>query len=179
MPYHATLTCAPVPACASACQGVIGPGGVQWMTAGRGIIHSEMPKVTDGILWGFQLWINLPKKDKMCKPRCVGRVASLGVALDEWPLGCRRMTGLAEGTLSAARFEDKRGGGGVSTPVEERAECFVEPRSDVTLQCVVAASYCWPHSSSTGHHHKAPSLPCLPVPHPTLSFPQVPGLPEG
>lgn len=50
-------------------QGVIGPGGVQWMTAGRGIIHSEMPKVTDGILWGFQLWINLPKKDKMCKPR--------------------------------------------------------------------------------------------------------------
>lgn len=50
-------------------QGVIGPGGVQWMTAGRGIIHSEMPKVTDGLLHGFQLWINLPKKDKMCKPR--------------------------------------------------------------------------------------------------------------
>ncbi|KAG2491833.1 hypothetical protein HYH03_009790 [Edaphochlamys debaryana] len=50
-------------------QGVIKSGGVQWMTAGRGIIHSEMPKVTDGILWGFQLWINLPKKDKMCKPR--------------------------------------------------------------------------------------------------------------
>ncbi|GIL86172.1 hypothetical protein Vretimale_13815 [Volvox reticuliferus] len=50
-------------------QGVIGPGGVQWMTAGRGIIHSEMPKSTDGMLWGFQLWINLPKKDKMCKPR--------------------------------------------------------------------------------------------------------------
>ncbi|EFJ46046.1 hypothetical protein VOLCADRAFT_81996 [Volvox carteri f. nagariensis] len=49
--------------------GVIGPGGVQWMTAGRGIIHSEMPKSTDGMLWGFQLWINLPKKDKMCKPR--------------------------------------------------------------------------------------------------------------
>eukprot|EP00798_Chlamydomonas_sp_ICE-L_P021311 gene21311-28242_t len=50
-------------------QGVIGPGGVQWMTAGRGIIHSEMPKVTTGMLHGFQLWINLPKKDKMCKPR--------------------------------------------------------------------------------------------------------------
>ncbi|KAJ9521816.1 hypothetical protein QJQ45_024671 [Haematococcus lacustris] len=44
-------------------------GGVQWMTAGRGIIHSEMPKVTDGVLHGFQLWINLPQKDKMCKPR--------------------------------------------------------------------------------------------------------------
>mmetsp|Transcript_21360 Transcript_21360/g.46698 ORF Transcript_21360/g.46698 Transcript_21360/m.46698 type:complete len:293 (-) Transcript_21360:786-1664(-) len=49
--------------------GVIGPGGVQWMTAGRGIIHSEMPKSTEGLLHGFQLWINLPAKDKMCKPR--------------------------------------------------------------------------------------------------------------
>jgi len=49
--------------------GVIRDGGVQWMTAGRGIVHSEMPKVTKGDLWGFQLWINLPKKDKMCKPR--------------------------------------------------------------------------------------------------------------
>lgn len=39
------------------------------MTAGRGIVHSEMPKVTEGNLWGFQLWINLPKKDKMVKPR--------------------------------------------------------------------------------------------------------------
>lgn len=50
-------------------QGVIGPGGVQWMTAGRGIIHSEMPRATDGMLWGFQLWINLPAKNKMDKPR--------------------------------------------------------------------------------------------------------------
>ena len=41
------------------------------MTAGRGIIHSEMPVVTQGDLWGFQLWINLPRKDKMVKPRCV------------------------------------------------------------------------------------------------------------
>lgn len=50
-------------------QGVIGPGGVQWMTAGRGIIHSEMPVVTSGMLHGFQLWVNLPAKDKMVKPR--------------------------------------------------------------------------------------------------------------
>lgn len=48
--------------------GVICPGGVQWMTAGRGIIHSEMPVVTSGDLHGFQLWINLPAKDKMVKP---------------------------------------------------------------------------------------------------------------
>ncbi len=44
-------------------------GSVQWMTAGRGIIHSEMPKQKDGLLWGFQLWINLPAADKMCEPR--------------------------------------------------------------------------------------------------------------
>lgn len=50
-------------------QGIIGPGGVQWMTAGRGIIHSEMPRSVRGRLWGFQLWVNLPSKDKFCKPR--------------------------------------------------------------------------------------------------------------
>jgi len=49
--------------------GVITDGGVQWMTAGRGIIHSEMPVVTEGDLHGFQLWVNLPAKDKMVKPR--------------------------------------------------------------------------------------------------------------
>lgn len=49
--------------------GVLGPGGVQWMTAGRGIIHSEMPEQEDGLLWGFQLWVNLPARDKMTAPR--------------------------------------------------------------------------------------------------------------
>lgn len=56
-------------------QGVITDGGVQWMTAGRGIIHSEMPVVTQGDLWGFQLWINLPSKDKMTKPQYQGELA--------------------------------------------------------------------------------------------------------
>lgn len=50
-------------------EGVIEPGGVQWMTAGRGIVHSEMPEQTDGLLWGFQLWINLPAAEKMTSPR--------------------------------------------------------------------------------------------------------------
>lgn len=49
-------------------EGVIGPGGVQWMTAGRGIVHSEMPEQEDGLLKGFQLWVNLSAKDKMTKP---------------------------------------------------------------------------------------------------------------
>lgn len=47
--------------------GIIGGGDIQWMSAGSGIIHEEMPQGTNGLL-GFQLWINLPKKDKMMKP---------------------------------------------------------------------------------------------------------------
>ncbi len=50
-------------------RGVIGAGDAQWMTAGSGIIHQEMPLNTAGTLKGFQLWVNLPKKDKMCTPK--------------------------------------------------------------------------------------------------------------
>jgi quercetin 2,3-dioxygenase len=46
-------------------EGVIASGDVQWMTAGSGVIHSEMPEQEDGLLHGFQLWLNLPAKDKM------------------------------------------------------------------------------------------------------------------
>ena len=46
-------------------RGDLGPGDVQWMTAARGIIHSEMPQQTEGRMRGFQLWINLPAKEKM------------------------------------------------------------------------------------------------------------------
>jgi len=50
--------------------GVIEGGGVQWMTAGSGIIHEEMPQQTDsGLLWGLQLWVNLPASHKMMPPR--------------------------------------------------------------------------------------------------------------
>ncbi len=49
-------------------EGVIEPGGIQWMTAGRGIIHSEMPEQEDGMLEGFQLWVNLPAQHKMDAP---------------------------------------------------------------------------------------------------------------
>ena len=49
-------------------EGVIEPGGIQWMTAGKGIVHSEMPEQENGMLEGFQLWINLPAENKMDKP---------------------------------------------------------------------------------------------------------------
>jgi hypothetical protein len=50
-------------------EGLLGPGSVQWMTAGRGILHSEMPEQDAGLMQGFQLWVNLPAKDKMTAPR--------------------------------------------------------------------------------------------------------------
>ena len=49
--------------------GRLGPGAAQWMTAGHGIVHSEMPKQDSGLLWGLQLWVNLPRARKMTKPR--------------------------------------------------------------------------------------------------------------
>ncbi|MEM7254371.1 MAG: pirin family protein [Pseudomonadota bacterium] len=50
-------------------QGILSPGSVQWMTAGRGIVHSEMPEQEEGLLHGFQLWVNLPAANKLCAPR--------------------------------------------------------------------------------------------------------------
>jgi redox-sensitive bicupin YhaK (pirin superfamily) len=50
-------------------RGELRAGSVQWMTAGRGIIHSEMPQQQDGLMWGFQLWVNLPARLKMTEPR--------------------------------------------------------------------------------------------------------------
>jgi quercetin 2,3-dioxygenase len=49
--------------------GLLGPGSVQWMTAGRGIVHSEFPEQEQGLMWGFQLWVNLPAREKMTAPR--------------------------------------------------------------------------------------------------------------
>ena len=49
-------------------EGLLENGGVQWMTAGRGVIHSEIPQQQDGVMEGFQLWLNLPAREKMCAP---------------------------------------------------------------------------------------------------------------
>lgn len=48
--------------------GLLGPGGAQWMVAGSGLIHSELPEQESGLMEGFQLWLNLPAVDKMCAP---------------------------------------------------------------------------------------------------------------
>jgi len=49
-------------------EGLLESGGIQWMTAGRGVVHSEMPEQQDGTMEGFQLWLNLPSRDKMSAP---------------------------------------------------------------------------------------------------------------
>ena len=49
-------------------EGLLESGGMQWMTAGRGVIHSEIPQQREGRMEGFQLWLNLSGKDKMCAP---------------------------------------------------------------------------------------------------------------
>ena len=49
-------------------EGLLSNGGVQWMTAGRGLIHSELPEQEEGVMEGFQLWLNLPGRDKMGPP---------------------------------------------------------------------------------------------------------------
>lgn len=86
--------------------GVIGPGGVQWMTAGRGIVHSEMPKVTEGDLWGFQLWINLPAKDKMIKPRYQDYQAKDIPVVEKDGLRIRVMAGESHGTVGPIKMRN-------------------------------------------------------------------------
>ncbi|ABD68555.1 Pirin-like [Rhodoferax ferrireducens T118] len=49
-------------------EGLLENGGVQWMTAGKGVIHSEIPQQEEGVMEGFQLWLNLPQRDKMNTP---------------------------------------------------------------------------------------------------------------
>lgn len=49
-------------------EGLLQAGSIQWMTAGSGIVHSEMPEQEDGLMWGFQLWVNLPASQKMKAP---------------------------------------------------------------------------------------------------------------
>ncbi len=79
--------------------GRLGPGAAQWMTAGRGIVHSEMPKQERGLMWGFQLWVNLPARRKLIPPRYQDIAPTLipEVALEKGRL--RVIAGTAEGQI--------------------------------------------------------------------------------
>jgi redox-sensitive bicupin YhaK (pirin superfamily) len=67
-------------------RGLLDSGGAQWMTAGRGIIHSEMPQQTEGRMHGFQLWINLPGREKM-KPASYRDLGAEEIPTARWPDG--------------------------------------------------------------------------------------------
>jgi redox-sensitive bicupin YhaK (pirin superfamily) len=67
-------------------RGDLGPGDVQWMTAAHGIIHSEMPQQTEGRMRGFQLWINLPGREKM-KPAAYRDIPSAEIPVVDLPGG--------------------------------------------------------------------------------------------
>ncbi len=68
--------------------GDLGPGDVQWMTAARGIVHSEMPQQTEGRMRGFQLWLNLPAKEKM-KAAAYRDIASVEIPVADGGHGVR------------------------------------------------------------------------------------------
>jgi quercetin 2,3-dioxygenase len=78
--------------------GIIGPGDVQWMTSGRGILHEEMPKRgPNGIIRGFQLWVNLPAAQKMSRPRYQEIVADSIPAVNKDGVTVRVVAGEYEG----------------------------------------------------------------------------------
>jgi len=89
--------------------GDLGPGSVQWMTAGRGVIHSEMPKQTEGRMRGFQLWINLPAAEKM-KPAEYRDIPASSIAGLEFDGGSARVIA---GTLS---LDGQTASGPVNSP---------------------------------------------------------------
>ena len=115
--------------------GLLGPGSVQWMTAGRGIVHSEMPQQEDGLMWGFQLWVNLPASDKMTTPRYqdipatdVPEVsAGDGVTVRIIAGELSGTTGPVSGVATDPRYFDVRApqGKALSIPVPESHNAFI------------------------------------------------------
>lgn len=91
--------------------GSIGPGDVQWMTAGAGVVHSEMPeekfRATGGRMHGFQIWVNLPRRDKMMKPR-YQEVPSAGIPVAESGDGRVRVKVIAGESLGKQAAIDTR-----------------------------------------------------------------------
>ena len=127
-------------------KGVIETGGIQWMNAGRGIIHSEMPKQTEGLMRGFQLWVNLPASEKMSAPNYQD------IKADQVPV-ITEQTGLQIRVL-VGEFN------GVKGPVEAQAvkplfiDCHFSQSQEVTIPVApeqVFFVYCYQGELSLGH----------------------------
>jgi len=91
-------------------EGLLSPGSVQWMTAGRGVVHSEMPEQQEGAMEGFQLWLNLPGKDKMRDPWyrdiATEELPEWQGQGDEAGVKLRVIAGAARGVAGAVQRED-------------------------------------------------------------------------
>ena len=118
-------------------EGLLVPGAVQWMTAGRGLVHSEMPEQQEGRMRGFQLWVNLPAARKMCEPQYQEFAPErLPVAA---PSGGVTVKVIA-GTVADA------GGAQVTGPI-------VQPATDpVYLDIVLGRGAAWSHALPAGHN---------------------------
>jgi redox-sensitive bicupin YhaK (pirin superfamily) len=112
-------------------EGLLTPGSVQWMTAGRGLVHSEMPEQQEGRMRGFQLWVNLPAKEKMTQPR-----------YQEFPAEQMPVVHPASGVsvkVIAGRVGDARG------PISQPA---TDP---IYLDIALAAGSHWEYALPEGH----------------------------
>jgi len=113
-------------------EGVVSAGGVQWMTAARGVVHSEMPEQENGLMQGFQLWLNLPARDKMSAPTYRDiPAAEIPTFTDEGGVRVKVIAGEVRGVAGA-----------VSKPVTE----------PVILDIELPADRRWAASLTTGHN---------------------------
>jgi redox-sensitive bicupin YhaK (pirin superfamily) len=118
-------------------EGLLVPGSVQWMTAGRGLVHSEMPEQEAGRMRGFQLWVNLPAKDKMIAP------AYQEFAPDRIPLA-RPADGVEVRVIAGSIASGD--GAPVRGPIEQPA---TDP---LYLDVALAAGAAWEHRLPEGHN---------------------------
>jgi quercetin 2,3-dioxygenase len=112
-------------------RGDLGPGSIQWMTAARGIVHEEMPQQESGLMWGYQLWINLPAANKMDEP-AYQDIAAERIPVVDGDDGSRVR-------VLAGRYRDVVG------PVGER------PTAPVYLDVELPAGALWRHLPPAGH----------------------------
>lgn len=112
--------------------GLLEAGGVQWMTAGRGLVHSEMPEQEDGLMHGFQLWINLPSDSKMREP-WYRDFSAADIPTQTTPAGItlRVIAGGAEGVAGAmARERTEPLYLDVELPPGSRYEARIDPKAN-------------------------------------------------
>ena len=116
-------------------RGELTGGGVQWMTAGRGIIHSEMPQQDRGRMRGFQLWINLPRREKM-KPAKYRDIAAREIPIVEVPGG-----GRVKVIAGKVTVDGREAGGPIQGLTTDPTYLDVELPQGASFRHVIATDY--------------------------------------